>query len=221
MFHLELCLCAVCLCQHMTTTIEHLLRYHDQQRAAAGLSGPSRGIVWAHNSHLGDARHTVVSRSREWNVGQLVREQYGMAATFNIGFTTYDGTVSAAKQWGAERETMTVNPAVPGSYEDVMHRVAALPQRAEQKEEKHQSTERDFALLFRSNGQAQPSETAVRLLGSERRERAIGVQYVKRTELQSHYMVAHTQSHDALSTQYCHWTATALLTVPGMAIVGC
>ena len=178
------------VCQHMVSVISHLLQYYDRQRVASGLRGCARGVVWAHNSHLGDARHTVVKRSREWNVGQLVREQYGLAGSFNIGFTTFDGTVSAARRWGAERETMTVNPAVQGSYEDIMHRVATLPQTADDsREAKREERERDFVLLFRSNGTAQPNPAAVQHLAQERLERAIGVQYVRSTELQSHYMV--------------------------------
>lgn len=174
----------------MVSTVSYLLHYYDRQRAAAGMKGQSRGMMWAHNSHLGDARYTVVSRAREWNVGQLVREQYGMDNSFNIGFTTYDGTVSAARKWGAERETMTVNPGLQGSYEDVMHCVATLPQSVdERKEAKQHEQERDFALLFRSNGAAQPDTAAAQHLSSERLERAIGVQYIKKSELQSHYMV--------------------------------
>ena len=170
----------------MVSTVSQLLQYYDRQRAAAGLTGPSRGVLWAHNSHLGDARHTEVRRAREWNVGQLVREQYGLAQCFNVGFTTFDGTVSAARSWGAERETMTVSSALAGSYEELLHRVASL---AQQQPAEQRRQERDFALLFRSNGSAAADRAAVAHLAVERLERAIGVQYVKRTERQSHYMV--------------------------------
>ena len=175
----------------MVTTLEHLLRHHDEKRAKAGLSSsPSRGIVWAHNSHLGDSRATELSRAREWNVGQLVRERWGVQQSFSIGFTTYDGTVSAARRWGGDRETMTLNPALPGSYEDVMHAVATSARRREEgKEEKGgDDSLRDFAVVLRSNGLMAADRAAVKALEPRRLERAVGVQYVKHTERQSHYI---------------------------------
>ena len=155
----------------MVTTLEHLLRHHDERRAKAGLSSsPSRGIVWSHNSHAGDSRATELSRAREWNVGQLVREKWGLQQSFNIGFTTYDGSVSAARRWGGHRETMTLNPALPGSYEDLMHAVAiAARQREEGKEEKSDDDAvRDFALVMRSNGPMAVDRAAVRALEPRR-----------------------------------------------------
>ena len=92
-----------CLCvpidsdQHVMSTLSHLLDFYDRQRAEAGLKGASCCICWAHHSYLGDARHTVVARLGEWNVGQSAREQWGLERCQSIGLTTYDGTVSAAK----------------------------------------------------------------------------------------------------------------------------
>jgi erythromycin esterase-like protein len=83
--------------------------------------GAAEGIVvWAHNSHLGDARATEMSERGEINLGQLAREQYGRAV-FSIGFSTYDGTVTAASDWDAPIERKHVRPGLPGSYERAFH----------------------------------------------------------------------------------------------------
>lgn len=77
-------------------------------------------VVWAHNSHLGDARATEMSRRGEVNVGQLVRERYG-PDVFSIGFSTFDGTVTAASDWDAPAERKRVRPGLAGSYERMFH----------------------------------------------------------------------------------------------------
>src|SRR5205814_1303828 len=84
--------------------------------------GYSRIVVWAHNSHLGDARATAMGEEGELNVGQLVREKHGDAALL-VGFTTYEGTVTAADDWGGSPQRMTVRPALPGSVEELFHEV--------------------------------------------------------------------------------------------------
>jgi erythromycin esterase-like protein len=85
------------------------------------IPGASDGtVVWAHNSHLGDARATEMSRRGEVNVGQLVRERYGRDV-FSIGFSTYDGTVTAASDWDAPAERKRVRPGLAGSYERTFH----------------------------------------------------------------------------------------------------
>lgn len=130
--------------------------------------------VWAHNSHLGDARATEMGERGELNLGQLVRERYGSDAQ-SIGFTTFDGTVTAASDWDAAAERKLVRPALDGSIEALMHSVG-LPQ---------------FVLNLhdeRLGGFATP------LL-----ERAIGVIYRRQTERQSHYFHARvTEQFDAL-----------------------
>jgi len=143
----------------------------------------SKCIVWAHNSHLGDARETERTDRDEFNVGQLVREKFGQQHTFNIGFSTWDGTVSAATSWGGERQTMSVNPGLAEGYEQAMHEVAY----------RHPGEDMPgFQLIFRSNNQhVPPSDEAARILRAPARlQRAIGVQYVKRTERWSHYFRA-------------------------------
>ena len=97
---------------HMFRTLQHLL----------DASGPdSRAVVWAHNSHIGDARHTEMGQLREeLNIGQLCREQFGDQAAL-IGFGTDGGTVAAAHNWDDPMEVMQVNPSLPGSYERLFH----------------------------------------------------------------------------------------------------
>jgi erythromycin esterase-like protein len=147
--------------QHMTETLNALLDYLDRPGA------PARLVVWAHNSHLGDARATEMSTRGELNVGQLVREQYGQAA-FLLGFSTYSGTVTAAYDWGGPAERREVRPALAGSYERLFHDVP----------------EPRFWLDLRGRT---PLAEALR---QPRLERAIGVIYRPETERQSHYFSA-------------------------------
>jgi len=156
-----------------------------------------RAVVWAHNSHLGDARATEFLKRGEHNLGQLVREKYGLKNTFNVGFTTYNGTVSAARRWGGKRQTMTLNDALPESYENMFHHVAVdMKLREEGKTPPDPLTPdllklqgADFGILLRSNSeQLKPNPEAIDALKTPRIERAVGVQYVKDTEYQSHYV---------------------------------
>jgi protein-L-isoaspartate(D-aspartate) O-methyltransferase len=146
--------------QHMFDTLERLLEFH----------GPgSRGIVWEHNSHVGDAAATEMGARGEHNVGQLCRARFG-AGAFLVGFGTDHGTVAAASDWDGALEIKRVRPAHPTSYERLCHdsEVAA------------------FLLHLR-----EPVRPAVRdELGSARLERAIGVIYRPDTELMSHYFQA-------------------------------
>src|SRR2546423_2573201 len=100
--------------RHMAETLDGLLAYFSGRRF------PAKAVVWAHNSHLGDARATSMAQRGELNLGQLVRERYGRHAVA-IGFTTYQGTVTAASDWGAPAEQKRVRPALPGSYEALFH----------------------------------------------------------------------------------------------------
>src|SRR4051812_30077384 len=91
----------------------HLARRH-------GGKDPAKLVVWAHNSHLGDARATEFSSWGELNLGQLMRERHGREA-FLLGMTTYTGTVMAASDWGALAEVKRIRPALPDSYEELFH----------------------------------------------------------------------------------------------------
>jgi erythromycin esterase-like protein len=125
-------------------------------------------VVWAHNSHLGDARATEMGQRRgELNVGQLVREQHGRDAVL-VGFTTHEGSVTAASEWGAAAERKQVLPAHADSHEALLHACAI---------------ER-FMLPLRG---AAAHALALR---EARLERAIGVIYRPETERQSHYFFA-------------------------------
>ena len=145
--------------EHMFETLNQLIRHRD--------SGKAKIVVWAHNSHLGDARATAMSARGEFNVGQLVRERFG-GESFGIGFTTNTGTVTAASDWGGVAERKRVRPALKGSYEELFHAVG-LPR---------------FWIDLRARNEA----TA--LLREERLERAIGVIYRPETERFSHYFEA-------------------------------
>jgi erythromycin esterase-like protein len=103
----------------------------------------------------------------ELNVGQLMRERFGTAALL-VGFTTYDGTVTAAHQWDGPAEKMQIVPSVPGSIEAIFHDVG-LPR---------------FFLPLRAPGEA------LGALREPRLERAIGVVYRPDTERASHYFNA-------------------------------
>jgi protein-L-isoaspartate(D-aspartate) O-methyltransferase len=145
--------------QHMFDTLEHLLAFHGPQ---------SKAIVWAHNSHLGNANETEMSLRGEHNVGSLCREKFGDAA-YLVGFGTHSGQVAAAEDWGAPMEIMDINPSHPESYEYLFH----------------ESGIKSFLLPLR-HGSAQLRNG----LKHPRLERAIGVIYRPQTEMASHYFPA-------------------------------
>jgi erythromycin esterase-like protein len=127
----------------------------------------ARVVVWAHNSHLGDARFTEMSEQGELNVGQLVLERYG-AKSFLIGFSSYTGTVTAADDWDGPALRKRVRPGLRGSYEELLHQVANA----------------SYYLLLRDDGPAAEE------LAEPRLQRAIGVIYRPDTERHSHYFHA-------------------------------
>ncbi len=146
--------------RHMTETLTALAGHLETQNL------PAKIVVWAHNSHLGDARATDMSRRGEWNVGQLVREKFGDQCVI-IGFTTYTGTVAAASNWDEPAQLKRVNKGIKNSYENLFHETGIA----------------DFFLNLRDaeikNALKEP------LL-----ERAIGVIYRPETERVSHYFQA-------------------------------
>src|SRR4029079_15136784 len=136
--------------------------------------GPyAKAVVWAHNSHIGDARFTDMGRVRdELNLGQLCRERFGDEAAM-IGFGTHSGTVAAASDWGADMEVMTVQPSRPDSVERLFH----------------DSGVRRGVLMLDHNAELE------RRLTEERLERFIRVIYRPDTELQSHYAAVELARH--------------------------
>jgi erythromycin esterase-like protein len=153
---------------HMADTLAALIRHLDRPQT------PARIVVWAHNSHLGDARATEMSARGEINLGQLIRERFP-GEGFSIGFTTFEGTVTAASEWDAPAERKHVRPGIAGGIEDILHR-----------------TRKTGFVLHLDDGRL--GGFRVPLL-----ERAIGVIYLPETERASHYFYAQVNAQfDAL-----------------------
>jgi erythromycin esterase-like protein len=148
--------------RHMVETLEALANYLDRS------GGRAKIVVWAHNSHLGDARATEMGEGGELNVGQLMREKYGRECV-NIGFSTYTGTVTAATDWDGLAEVKRVRPGISGSYEEAFHETEIA----------------NFLLMTSERAGAKIDE-----LTEPRLQRAIGVIYRPETERLSHYFHA-------------------------------
>ncbi|WP_435746520.1 erythromycin esterase family protein [Nocardioides sp. SYSU DS0663] len=101
---------------HMVETLDHLLEHHGSRRGR-----PAKVVVWAHNTHVGDARFTDMSDAGLVNLGQLVRERYGEEECVLVGFGSHRGTVVAGREWGLPREVMRVPAARAGSTEALLH----------------------------------------------------------------------------------------------------
>ena len=147
--------------RHMTDTVVELMKFLGGEGRAA------RVVVWAHNSHLGNARATEMGDRGELNVGQLIRDRFGADAVL-IGQTTHAGTVTAASEWNHPAERKSVRPSMTGSYERLFHD-AGVPR---------------MLLPLRDDVQLASALATARL------ERAIGVIYLPRTERRSHYFVS-------------------------------
>ncbi|HEX8385942.1 MAG TPA: erythromycin esterase family protein [Rubricoccaceae bacterium] len=158
-------------------------------RAEAG-GPPARVVVWAHNSHVGDARSTERAEHGELNLGQLARERWGGDAAL-VGFTTYTGTVVAASEWGGAPEVKAVRPALVGSYEHLFHEVG-VP-----------------AFYVHLEGAVAEALRAPRL------ERAIGVLYLPETERASHYFQAALSGQFDAVVHYDETRAVDPLAPPG------
>ncbi|WP_423820563.1 erythromycin esterase family protein [Salinisphaera sp. SPP-AMP-43] len=173
---------------HMADTL-FALQQHLRDQGRAG-----RIVVWAHNSHLGDARATSMGRGGEWNLGQRVRERIGPDHALLVGFTTYTGFVSAAHDWGGHVERMRVRPALKDSVEHLFY-CTGLDR---------------FCLPL-------TAQAVGRDLREPMLERAIGVIYRPETERASHYfdaqiarqfdMVFHLDETEAVEPLYeaAHW----------------
>ena len=144
--------------RHMMQTLLLLMQHLKQTQLRAKV------VVWAHNSHLGNASATSMGARGEFNIGQLVREHFGGDA-LSIGFTTHHGTVTASSDWDGPAERKRVRPALPESYEKLFQETG-LP---------------SFWLDCHAN------EEAREMLSFPRLERAIGVIYRPDTERASHY----------------------------------
>ena len=145
---------------HMFETLKNLLAFH---------GADSKAVVWAHNSHVGNAAATEMAARGEHNIGQLCRQEFGDRA-YLVGFGTHSGTVAAASEWDGPMEVKKVRPAHPNSYEQLCHATGLAR----------------FMLGLRGRADL----CGPKGLGKERLERAIGVIYRPETELASHYFQA-------------------------------
>jgi erythromycin esterase len=142
--------------RHMGETLERLARHY----------GPNcRGIVWEHNTHVGDARFTDMAGDGMVNVGQLARERWGESHVVLAGFATHRGTVIAGKAWDAPAERMKVPEGRPGSWDDLLHRAG----------------DRDKLLILNGHAGSSP-------LLETRGQRAIGVVYHPESEHLGNYV---------------------------------
>jgi erythromycin esterase len=139
---------------HMMETLDRLVDFH----------GPdAKAIVWAHNTHVGDARYTDMARAGMLNIGQMAREQFWREGVVLVGFGSHHGSVIAGESWGAPMERMEVPDGRPGSWEDVLHQAGD-----------------NQLLIFEEN----PSDEMQEVRG----HRAIGVVYHPEFESQGNYV---------------------------------
>lgn len=148
--------------RHMAETIS-ILADHLEHRN----NEPAKIIIWAHNSHVGDARATEMSGRGEVNIGQLIRKQH--TDTYSIGFSTHDGFVTAATDWDTPALRRAISPGFVESYEELFHHIPY----------------KNFILNLRGN------EELDHYLHPPRLQRAIGVIYRPETERLSHYFFTH------------------------------
>lgn len=144
---------------HMFETLKNLLEFYGPE---------SRAVIWAHNSHIGDATATEMSSRGEYNLGHLCRKEFGDKA-YLVGFGTHGGEVAAASDWDGPMEIKALTPSLPQSYESLCH----------------ESGVSSFMLNLRGS-----SEDLATALRKPRLQRAVGVIYRPQTERASHYFEA-------------------------------
>ena len=146
---------------HMFETLKSLLDHH----------GPnSKAVIWAHNSHIGDASATEMNVIGASSISGSSAVSASARSSYHMGFGTNDGTVAAASSWDAPMQVMAVCPAHPQSYERLFHLTNVL----------------GFLLPLRSKAGSDLGDR----LSAPRLERAIGVVYRPESELASHYFEA-------------------------------
>jgi erythromycin esterase-like protein len=156
--------------QRMSETVEAIAEHAAHSTAREG-----RVVVWAHNSHVGDARATAAAARGEHNLGQLMKQRHGGRALL-VGLFTHSGQVRAAPAWGGRDRVFTLRPALPESHSGLFQRTN-LPR---------------FLLMLRGNPKLE------RGLSTPMMQRAVGVIYVPEQELRSHYAAARlSQQFDA------------------------
>ena len=148
--------------QRMSETVEAIAA-----QAASSTGRDGRVVMWAHNSHVLDARATAAAERGEHNIGQLMKQRHGRRALL-VGFFTHSGQVRAAPAWGERDRVYALNPALPESHSGLFERTK-LP---------------SFLLMLRGNPELEKG------LATPMLQRAIGVIYVPEQELRSHYAPA-------------------------------
>ena len=142
--------------RHMMETLDRLMQFHGKD---------AKAIVWAHNTHIGDARATGMKRAGTINIGQLARENYGVNKVYLAGFGTHQGSVIAAEEWGAPMQEMEVPQAREGSIEHKLHTEDPI----------------DRYLLLQTEDLSSQYETEIR-------HRAVGVVYNPENDRFSNYV---------------------------------
>jgi erythromycin esterase-like protein len=146
--------------RHMVETLAALQQFLMKR------NGRDHIAVWAHNSHVGDARATGRAKYGEWNIGQLVRERWPRNVSFTVGFTTNTGTVMAASEWGGAPRVQHLRPSMRGSHGAILHELG-MP---------------TFYLIL--------GEIEARAVTTPRQQRAVGVIYLPFNEATAHYFTA-------------------------------
>jgi erythromycin esterase len=142
--------------RHMMETLDRLINFHGKN---------AKGIVWEHNTHIGDARATDMKRANMVNIGQLAREEYGINKIYLVGFGTYKGKVIAADEWGAPMRELETPAAREGSMEYNMHNESS----------------KDRFLIFNRGGNSEKYQKSIK-------HRAIGVVYNPEREKFGNYV---------------------------------
>jgi erythromycin esterase-like protein len=150
--------------RHMTEAVNKLTDFHGEG---------AKAIVWEHNTHIGDARATDMKEEGMLNVGQLVREHYGKNQVFAVGFSSYEGTVIAARAWAASTQIMKVPPAIRNSWEHLFHEADAS----------------DQMIIF---------DKDTKIFTQNRGHRAIGVVYHPQNELGNYVPTVLSERYDAV-----------------------
>ncbi len=163
----------------MMDTLERLMDFYSRNDC----NNKSKAIIWAHNTHIGDARFTDMAQEGMINIGQLVRQKKGIENVVIVGFSTYSGTVIAANQWGAKMEKMNVPPAKEGSWDSLLHNL-------------NDDTQKDKIILF-DKGHSSIMNNTIEETNSTskdenyesiRGQRAIGVVYNPKYERFGNYV---------------------------------
>jgi erythromycin esterase len=154
---------------HMMDTLKRLMEFYGKDNDDA------KSIVWAHNTHIGDARQTDMADNNMINIGQLVLEHASEKNVVLVGFGTYKGSVIAAREWGEKMERMYVPSAVEGSWDSLLH---------------EQSNGSNSLLVFKEQDSKKYKEQLLseEEIRTKRSQRAIGVVYNPAYERYGNYV---------------------------------